>query len=81
MQTKAADFLSAAFFARMYWKTTEEILKKALDALRLPLEKPEKINISCGELLQIDCKGNLTRDCFCTDNLQNTYYGARPWIW
>ena len=63
------------------YASTEEILKKALDALRLLLEKPEKINISCGELLQIDCKGNLTRDCFCTDNLQNTYYGARPWIW
>lgn len=63
------------------YASTEEILQKALDALHLPLEKPEKINVSCGELLQIDCKGNLARDCFCTDNLQNTYYGARPWIW
>lgn len=66
------------------YASTEEILQKALDALHLPLEKPEKINVSCGELLKIDSNGSITRDSFCDDHLKASYYNSyatRPWGW
>ena len=66
------------------YASTEEILQKALDALHLPLENPEKINVSCGEILKIDSNGNITRDSFCDDHLKASYYNsyaAHPWGW
>ena len=66
------------------YASTEEILQKALDALHLPLEKAEKINVSCGELLKIDSSGNITRGSFCNDHLKASYYNSyatHPWSW
>lgn len=66
------------------YASTEEILQKALDALHLPLEKPEKINVSCGDLLKIDRNGNITRDSFCNDHMKASYYNSyatHPWSW
>ena len=66
------------------YASTEEILQKALDALHLPLENPEKINVSCGEILKIDSNGNITRDSFCDDHQKASYYNsyaAHPWGW
>ena len=66
------------------YASTEEILQKALDALHLPLEKPEKINVSCGELLKIDSSGSITRDSFCDDHLKASCYNSyatHPWNW
>ena len=66
------------------YASTEEILQKALDALHLPLEKPEKINVFCGEILKIDSSGNITRGSFCNDHLKASYYNSyatHPWSW
>lgn len=63
------------------YASTEEILLKALNTLKLPIEKPEKIMVSCGDILKIDHKGNITRSCFCTDKLYTDHYAAHPWSW
>ena len=48
------------------------------------MEKPEKINVFCGEILKIDSSGNITRGSFCNDHLKASYYNSyatHPWSW
>lgn len=60
--------------AGMYiYASTEEILQSALKKLKLNLGKPEKISISCGEIMQIDKNGKRTIEKFNVDSLCYDY--------
>lgn len=56
------------------YASTEEILGKALRKLRLPLEKPVRVEVSCGDILRIDQSGAITQSRFDTDNLMQAWY-------
>lgn len=58
----------------MLYASTEEILKKALYQLRLPLEKPERLALPCGDIARMDCSGELTKAAFDTGNLLHMWY-------
>ena len=58
----------------MLYASTEEILKKALYQLRLPLERPERLALSCGDIARVDCSGELTKAAFDTGNLLRMWY-------
>ena len=46
------------------YASTEEILKRALDMARLPLGKPMRVSLDCGEIFRIDAKRNEERSAF-----------------
>lgn len=51
------------------YASTEEILKRALHRLRLPLEVPERVNLECGDILRISRSGRQERTAFDASNL------------
>lgn len=61
------------------YASTEEILGRALKKLRLPLEKPVRVDASCGDLLKIDRAGAITQGRFDTDNLMRAWYCSSYW--
>lgn len=56
------------------YASTEEILKRALSKVRLPLKHPASIKISCGDILRIDPSGNLTWQRFDDSKLLTDWY-------
>jgi len=46
------------------YASTEDLLKKALQGIRLKLGKPSEIDIDSGEILRIDRCGHITKGCF-----------------
>lgn len=58
----------------LLYTSTGEILNKALVKLNMPLEKPEHLEISCGDIWKIDSSGNLTEATFDTGNLFHSWY-------
>ena len=50
------------------YASTEEILGNALAKMRLRLEKPKRVEVSCGDILQIDPGGAVTQSRFDTAN-------------
>lgn len=60
----------------LLYASTEDILTKALTALRLSVEKPMKLDISCGDVLRIDCQGNMTAGVFDTEKLIQAWYAS-----
>lgn len=46
------------------YASTEEILKRALHRLRLPLEPPERVDLECGDILRISRSGRQERAAF-----------------
>ena len=51
------------------YASTEEILKRALHRLRLPLETPERVVLECGDILRITGAGRKARSTFDASNL------------
>lgn len=58
----------------LLYASTEEILKNALIKLRLPLEHPTQLELSCGEIMKVGCDGAIQNVSFCTDNLFHMWY-------
>ena len=58
----------------LIYSSTQEILNKALKKLNMPLEKPEEMEISCGDIWKVDSSGNLTEATFHTGNLFHSWY-------
>ena len=59
------------------YASTEDILKRALQGIRLKLGKPQEVNIGSGEIVRIDRFGRITRNQFDTSHLfrRHTYFG------
>ena len=51
------------------YASTEDILKRALQRLRLPLEPPERVALECGDILRITGSGQQARSAFDASNL------------
>lgn len=51
------------------YASTEEILKRALQRLRLPLGTPERVALECGDILRITASGRQERASFDAPNL------------
>lgn len=51
------------------YASTEEILKRALHRLRLPLEPPERVALECGDILRISRSGRQERAAFDASDL------------
>lgn len=51
------------------YASTGEILSRAIKKLRIPLEKPVRIEASCGDILKIDAAGRSAADTFDASNL------------
>ena len=51
------------------YASTEAILTRALNRLRLPLGKPERITLECGDMLKITASGQQAMDTFDASNL------------
>ena len=51
------------------YASTETILKRALNRLRLPLGKPERIELMCGDILKITASGQQAMNTFDASNL------------
>ena len=58
----------------LIYASTEEILQKALKKLNWQLEKPEQLELSCGEIVKIDCLGEMSREKFSFGQ-----WGYRSW--
>ena len=58
----------------LIYASTKEILNKALRKLNMPLENPEELEISCGDIWKVDSSGNLTEATFDTSNLFHSWY-------
>lgn len=62
------------------YASTEEILKRALDMARLPLGKPMRVSLDCGEILAIDTNGNEERSAFNDAHLfQHSLFWPYDW--
>ncbi len=62
------------------YASTEEILKRALDMARMPLGKPTRVSLDCGEILRIDATGNEERSTFNDAHLlQRSLYWPYDW--
>ncbi len=61
------------------YASTEEILIKALEKMKLKLGRYQKINITCGDILTIDKFGNQTKATFETDNLDGFSFASYIW--
>ena len=57
------------------YASTEGILGSALEKMRLRLEKPKRVEVSCGDILQIDPGGAVTQSSFDTEHL---WWGYPP---
>ena len=59
------------------YASTEDILKRALQGIRLKLGKPQDVNIDSGEIVRIDRFGRITRSIFDTSHLfrSRSYFG------
>ena len=67
----------------LIYASTEEILQKALKKLNWQLEKPEQLELSCGEIVKIDCLGEMSREKFSFEQLDyrrwhNPYLACYP---
>lgn len=51
------------------YANTEEILKKALTAVRMSAKGAERVELACREILRIDAEGTITRSRFDASNL------------
>lgn len=51
------------------YASTEEILKKALMAVRMSAKGAERVELACGEILRIDTEGAITRSKFDASSL------------
>ena len=60
------------------YASTEEILRSALSRLHLSDKQGCRVGLDCGEILRIDCAGEITRSQFDDSNLLFTHYG-RMW--
>ena len=61
------------------YASTEEILKRALHRLRLPLEPPERVEAECGDILRISRTGKQERAAFDASNLLLLPWGNPSW--
>lgn len=50
------------------YASTEEILGNTLEKVKLSLEKPKRVEVSCGDILRIDPGGAVTQSRFDTEN-------------
>lgn len=59
------------------YASTEDILKRTLQGIRLKLGKPQEVSIEAGEIVRIDCFGRITRSHFDTSHLfrSHSYLG------
>ena len=62
------------------YASTEDILKKALQGIRIKLGKPSEIDIDSGEILCIDRHGRVTKACFDDTHLY-LYGGYSRYYW
>lgn len=51
------------------YASTEKILSRAIKKLRIPLEKPVRVEASCGDILKGDTAGGITTSKFDASNL------------
>ncbi len=67
----------------LIYASTEEILTDALKKLRLPFEKPKRVEISVGEIVRISPEGIAARTEFNCDNLYRSWYYpySAGWYW
>ena len=56
------------------YASTEEILKRALSKLKLPLEPPVSYYVSCGDILKFDHNGAYSTSSFDTASLMHSWY-------
>lgn len=55
------------------YASTEDILQRALQDIRLKLGKPQEVSIASGEIIRIDRFGRITRSGFDTSHLFRSY--------
>ena len=60
------------------YASTEEILRTALRQLPFPLGTPVRVDLTCGDILQIDKHGHQDRSSFDTSKLFRRMY--QPWM-
>ena len=58
----------------LIYASTTEILNRALVKLKMPLERPEHMEISCGDIWKVDSAGNVTESTFDTGTLFQSWY-------
>lgn len=56
------------------YASTEEILGRALRKMRLGMEKPQKIETKCGDLLKINRNGVILRNAFAPDDFYYPFF-------
>ena len=58
------------------YASTEDILKKALQGIRIKLDVPEEVEIDSGDIVRIDCYGHIVRNHFDVSHLFSSHsYG------
>ena len=62
------------------YASTEAILTRALKLLRLPLGKPERIDLGCGDILRITASGQQATASFNASHLAQRW-GYWPMMW
>ena len=58
----------------LIYASTTEILNRALVKLKMPLERPEHLEISCGDIWTVDSAGSVTEATFDTGTLFRSWY-------
>lgn len=64
------------------YASTEAILTKAMGKMHLPPEKPVEVEVSCGDILQIDRAGTITTRRFDSSKFYHRWYDDwRNWLY
>lgn len=58
----------------LLYASTAEILCRALVKLNLPIEKPESLELGCGDIALVNACGGITMGSFDTDHLLHNWY-------
>lgn len=67
----------------LLYASTEGILRGALERLKFPLEQPEQLSLACGEIVQVDAGGSVSRGAFSVEHLMQMQklYRRSPCYW
>ena len=61
------------------YASTKEILEAALEKSWLSCLQAERVDLSCGDILRIDSRGQVSKQWFDSSNLLDYWYGS-PWL-
>lgn len=58
----------------LIYTSTREILERALRNIKIPMGRPEHLEILCGDIWKVDSNGNVTQGYFDVSSLYNHWY-------